>query len=202
MGEFISLSMGTPIWIVNISRPRRHALPDKCYIEAMKRFCTKCGQAGIKQSDSLYICTSGHENWINPAAGSSVFVVHDGRVLYGVRSIEPGRGKLCPPGGFIEIGETAEQAAIRETKEEVGLDVTLEACLGTYGSMYEERHILNIVFVATCTDLAVNPGDDMSGGDPQWRSLGELPELHELSDDWYAPAHADLIAWYRRTRTS
>lgn len=52
--------------------------------------------------------------------GCGVIVVKDGKVLIGKRK---DNGKICGPGGHIEAGETAEQAAIRETREEFGINV-------------------------------------------------------------------------------
>lgn len=162
----------------------------------MTRYCATCGAVAEKKSDNLYQCALGHDNWVNPVPGATVFVVKDGRVLYGIRSIEPGKGKLEVPGGFIEISETAEQAAVRETKEELGIDVTLRACLGTYLSTYDGRPILNIVFVAGMADQPVTPGDDMSGGEPTWHDINNLPTADELAWGWYAAAQTDLQNWW------
>jgi ADP-ribose pyrophosphatase len=56
-----------------------------------------------------------------PAVGAIVF--RDGAVLLVTRGTEPGRGRWSVPGGAIELGETAEQAAARETLEETGVVV-------------------------------------------------------------------------------
>lgn len=52
--------------------------------------------------------------------GCGVIVVKDGKVLVGTRK---DNGLVCGPGGHIEIGETPEEAAIRETREEFGINI-------------------------------------------------------------------------------
>jgi NAD+ diphosphatase len=164
----------------------------------MDRYCTGCGKITHKSKDSLYVCKAGHENWINPALGASAYVIKNGKVLFGVRSSEPGRGKLDVPGGFVEVYESAEQAAIREAKEEFGIDITLEKCFGTYPSVYNGRPALNIVFIASMPDQDINPSDDMSGGEPIWRGIEDLPGADMLIDGWMVRAHGDLLAWWRQ----
>jgi NAD+ diphosphatase len=115
----------------------------------MERYCIKCGKIVTKKNDSLYMCEAGHENWINPAVGVSAYVIKDGKVLFGVHSSGPGEDKLDVPGGFVEVHESAEQAAIREAKEEFGIDITVQNCFGTYPSIYDGRPALNIIFIAT-----------------------------------------------------
>jgi ADP-ribose pyrophosphatase YjhB (NUDIX family) len=151
---------------------------------------------------SLFVCEAGHENWINPAVGAIVYVIKDGKVLFGVRSVEPNSGKLSLPGGFVDVNETAEQAAIREAKEELGIDVSLQTYLGTYATTYGNRPILNIVFVASCQNQSITPGDDMSGGEPVWHGLEDLPAPDKLAWDWYQAAQKDLLAWWQRNRQS
>ncbi len=56
-----------------------------------------------------------------PAAGAIVF--RDGAVLLVKRGQEPNRGRWSIPGGSLEVGETVEQAAARETLEETGVEV-------------------------------------------------------------------------------
>jgi ADP-ribose pyrophosphatase YjhB (NUDIX family) len=62
--------------------------------------------------------------FFNPASAVGAFVVRpDGQMLWLQRAREPGRGKLGLAGGFIDIGETAEEALARELDEEVGLTI-------------------------------------------------------------------------------
>lgn len=168
----------------------------------MERYCTKCGKVTTRKNDSLYICEVSHENWINPAVGAVVYVVKDGKVLFGVRSIEPNSGKYSLPGGFIEVNETAEHAAIREVKEELGIDVDLQTCLGTYVATYGDRSILNIVYIANSQSHSATPLDDMKGGKPVWFAIESLPAPDELAWDWYQAAQKDLLDWHRNHQST
>lgn len=58
-----------------------------------------------------------------PVVGVGAIIVYDGKILLEKRKGEPGKGKWSVPGGIVELGETVEEAVIREVKEETGLDV-------------------------------------------------------------------------------
>jgi 8-oxo-dGTP diphosphatase len=56
-----------------------------------------------------------------PMLAASVGVFREGRVLIGERLVEPAKGLFTFPGGRVELGETLEEAALRELQEEVGV---------------------------------------------------------------------------------
>src|SRR5688572_10494553 len=148
--------------------------------------CTKCGQETEKRAENLFVCPNGHENWLNTVPGVTCFILKDDKVLYGIRSGEPNSGGLDVAGGFLDLNETAEEAAVREAKEELGVDVKLLGYLGSFVSDYDGRAILNLIFVSEMTGGEVRTADDMNGGDPVWFDIDDLPAESELSWPWLA----------------
>jgi ADP-ribose pyrophosphatase YjhB (NUDIX family) len=58
-----------------------------------------------------------------PVVGIGAVIIKEGKIALIKRGNEPSRGKWTIPGGLVELGESPEQAVVRETKEETGLDV-------------------------------------------------------------------------------
>lgn len=71
--------------------------------------------------------------WHDPKVATAVVVeVTEGGLVLGRRGIEPGYGLWCLPGGFVNDDEDPADAAIRECREEIGVEVVLTGLLGVY----------------------------------------------------------------------
>ncbi|MEM5801968.1 MAG: NUDIX hydrolase [Candidatus Aenigmatarchaeota archaeon] len=86
----------------------------------------------------------------NPYLAVDVLIVKNKKIVLIRRNKNPWKGKLSLPGGFVEWGETVEQAAIREAKEETGLNVKIKKLLGVYSNPKRDPrgHVVSIAFVA------------------------------------------------------
>lgn len=89
------------------------------------RHCPRCAGARVEVRAPRIDCADcGLSIYVN-VAGAVAGIVIDAaeRVLLIRRAHEPARGKLAFPGGFVDPGETAEAALLRELREEVGVEV-------------------------------------------------------------------------------
>ena len=99
----------------------------------MIRYCQICGSdasLSIPSGDSLprYVCTRcGHIHYENPRLVVGCVAEWEGKILLCRRAIEPQLGFWTLPAGFMENGETTAQGACRETLEETGAHVTVDA---------------------------------------------------------------------------
>lgn len=99
----------------------------------MIRFCTQCGEqteSRIPAGDNLprAVClTCGHIQYENPRLVVGCIAEWSGQILLCRRAIEPRRGYWTLPAGFMENGETTLEAARRETLEEAGAHVRINA---------------------------------------------------------------------------
>ncbi len=102
------------------------------------RFCPRCGgsldrrvlRAG--EPPRLVCQACGFVFFLDPKVATGTLFRLNGGVLLVRRAIEPSYGKWVFPGGYVDRGESLEAAAIREAKEECGLDVRLVRLLGAY----------------------------------------------------------------------
>jgi NAD+ diphosphatase len=90
------------------------------------KYCSKCGSPAFIASGerSLKCRDCGFHFYVNSAAAVAALVVNaEGKLLLTTRAVEPYYGKLDLPGGFIDPGESAEEAVTRELWEELGMKV-------------------------------------------------------------------------------
>ena len=135
-------------------------------------------------------CGHTSERWKNPYPTADVIVDIDGRVVL-IKRKNPPEGWAIP-GGFIDYGESAEDAAIREIREETGLEITGLRQFRVYSQPDRDPrfHTLTVVFTASST------GTPTAGDDAAEAGLFGPDELPEpLAFD-----HADVLRDYFRAR--
>ncbi|TAL48137.1 NUDIX hydrolase [archaeon] len=104
-------------------------------------------------------------------------IVTDGsKVLIAKRQGPPFKGLWKFPGGMVDDGETVEEAAVRETKEETGLDVEITDILGVYSSPTRDprRHTMAIVFIMRPINGELKMNEEST--ELKWVSFDEIPD--------------------------
>ncbi|MBI0584353.1 MAG: NUDIX hydrolase [Methanomassiliicoccus sp.] len=121
----------------------------------------------------------------NPVLTADGIVILDGRIVLVRRGKDPGEGKYALPGGFVEMGETAEGCAVREVEEETGLRTGPLMLVGVYSDPGRDPrgHIVSTVFHLRVLGGELRAGDDAAGVE-----LFDLHALPELAFD-----HARII---------
>ena len=118
------------------------------------RFCPVCGGSlelrSLRNGDpARLVCTAcGFVFYLDPKlAVGTIITDEQNRVVLVKRAIEPGYGKWVFPGGYVDRGEEVRAAAVREAREETGLEVRLERLINIYS--YAGRVPVIVVYSAT-----------------------------------------------------
>ena len=164
-----------------------------------KKFCHFCGNRLIKKefegSLRLFCEHCNDAIYENPIPATCTVVVDDReRVLLVKRNVPPMQGFWCLPGGFIELGETLYQAALRELEEETGLNGKIEMLLGaTANPSVQYDTVLMVGYLVKSYSGALIAGDDAM--DAAHFHYDELPEIafesHRNFIRIYYAAYAD-----------
>jgi 8-oxo-dGTP diphosphatase len=120
------------------------------------RYCPVCGgqlEARVLKATEpkRLVCeTCGFVFYLDPKlAVGTIITDTEGRIVLVRRAIEPGYGKWVFPGGYVDRGEEVQLAAVREAREECGLEVRIERLLNIYS--YPGRAPVIVVYTARMT---------------------------------------------------
>lgn len=113
-------------------------------------------------------------------AADAVILFQEGIVLIR-RNNPPFQGCYALPGGFVERGETVEKAAIREAKEETGLDIDLQGMVGVYSDPARDPrgHVVSVAFLARGKGRLQSGSDARSAEVFSWKELPRLAFDHD-----------------------
>jgi 8-oxo-dGTP diphosphatase len=114
-----------------------------------------------------------------PLLTVDALIVNEEKIVLIKRKNPPYGGMFALPGGFVEIGETVEDAIVREAKEETNLDIEIIELLGVYSDPNRDPrgHTVSICFIA------VGRGDIKAGDDAGDVGLFDMHNLPELAFD-------------------
>jgi ADP-ribose pyrophosphatase YjhB (NUDIX family) len=124
-------------------------------------FCGSCGAVATEKIEAAggpFRCSAcGFTLYFNAASAVAAIVEReDGRALFVRRAKDPAKGALGMPGGFVDLGENAEQALAREVLEEVGLALTDVRYLSSHANRYVfagvTYHTVDLFYTARAVD--------------------------------------------------
>ena len=150
----------------------------------LARFCPRCGHATEtfeQEGRPRARCPScRHVDYANPKPAVGAIVARGGQVLLSRRAREPHRGLWDLPGGFLEAGESAEAAILRELAEETGLAARVRGLVLTAPGTYQGWPTLNLVYAceAEGEPRAADDSAELRWSDP--RALPEMAFPHEV----------------------
>lgn len=126
-----------------------------------------CGQNISWPTAKNFSCADcGFVLYLNIAAAAAVIIECQGKILFGLRKNDPGRGMLDLPGGFVDQGESGEEAALREVREETGIELPELRYLFSLPNRYHYRDLdydtLDLIFLCPLTELPqMHAADDL-----------------------------------------
>jgi len=140
-------------------------------------FCSHCGSPLVERSlegRPRRVCPRcGRIQWRNAKPCAGALILRHGKVLLVRRRIEPYLGYWDIPGGFCEVDEHPAQTAIREAREETGLEIALTGLLGLWLDDYAGQTTLNVYYLARPLSHKLRVGSDADGA--AWFAPDALP---------------------------
>jgi 8-oxo-dGTP diphosphatase len=131
------------------------------------KFCPQCGAAMAfkRLGDQERLVCSGCDFvfYENPVPAVAIIIPQGERIVLVKRAEKPRRGHWCLPAGFMELNESPQECALREAKEETGLDIRVLKLFGVDVGRDDPRaKVVLIVFLAEIVGGELRAGDDAS----------------------------------------
>ncbi|WBQ10240.1 NUDIX hydrolase [Hyphomonadaceae bacterium ML37] len=131
----------------------------------------------------------GFIDYVNPKIVAGAVVTDDrGRILICRRAIEPGKGLWTLPAGYMETGESVEQAAMREAREEAMAEIALEGLIAVYSVPRISQ--VQIFFRARLLSSIAPGPESLEVSLRRWDDLPmdalAFPSVRWALDDWRA----------------
>jgi 8-oxo-dGTP diphosphatase len=151
------------------------------------RFCPRCGHdADVVFPRSIRCPHCGYGAYYNPKpVACAIPADADGRLILIRRGFEPSRGLWSMPGGFVDLGESVEDAARRECMEELGIDVEIGELVGVYSNAGDRIIVMAYAARALGTPVTTEEAPEVrafSPGDLPWRRLAFKSDERALRD--------------------
>lgn len=120
------------------------------------------------------VCGNSISIYANPVPAVDIIIRMEGSGIVLIKRKNPPHGWAIP-GGFVDYGESLEDAAVREAREETGLHVHLKGVLGVYSNPHRDKrmHTVSTVFTAEAAAGILQAGDDAA--DARIFSIETLP---------------------------
>ena len=146
------------------------------------RYCPQCGaRLGSVAVPPLRCGSCGWTFYPHPELAVNVVVLWEGKVVLIRRGIEPFKGSWALPGGFVTYGEEPTAAAVREVREETGLDIVVEALVAATLVRDDPRALLLVpAYLGRVTGGTLRAGDDAA--EARAFPVGELPLIQSACD--------------------
>jgi len=167
---------------------------------ALFNHCPRCGAGRTGEVDAIrFVCEACGFVYFYNVAVSAAVVIEDsrGELLLIRRARDPGKDKLAFPGGFIDRGETAENAARREVREECGVRLDSVAFLVSFPNLYTYREVeypvVDLFFQAKVASRQASALDDVT--EVVWAPAASLRE-----EDLAFPSHVAALAAFKAQR--
>jgi len=147
------------------------------YLKENYKFCPRCGAKLSNQEDHLSCSSCGFKFYYNPASAVCLVTFNENNeILLAKRGIEPYLGSWDTVGGFIDVSETAEKAAIREFKEETNLNAKVKKYWGSTDDVYGEAgpKAINLFFEMEIIDGEMKAQDDVA--ELKYFPINQIPE--------------------------